>query len=69
MKSAEIIEALGGTVEVAKLCKVRPQAVSQWLGTNPKTGRERSIPAARLMYLKAVKRAVFARLESETKAA
>lgn len=69
MKSADIIEALGGTVEVSKLCKVKPQAVSQWFGTDPTTGKERSIPEARLMYLKVVKRAVFARLEADAKAA
>lgn len=69
MKSADIIEALGGTVEVSKLCKVKPQAVSQWFGTDPKTGEERSIPSARLMYLKVIKRAVFAKLESESKVA
>jgi nucleoid DNA-binding protein len=69
MKSAAIIDALGGTVEVSKLCKVKPQAVSQWFGVDPQTGKERQIPAARLMYLKAIKRAIFARLESEAKAA
>lgn len=69
MNSATIIEALGGTVEVAKLCKVKPQAVSQWFGTDPQTGSERKIPPARLMYLRVVKRAVFARLDAELKAA
>lgn len=65
MKSADIIQALGGPGEVAKLCKVKPQAVSQWFGTDPKTGAERQIPQARLMYLKVIKRALFAKLESK----
>jgi hypothetical protein len=64
MKSADIIEALGGPGEVAKLCKVRPQAVSQWYGTDPRTGKERHIPKARLMYLEVVKHAVLAGLEA-----
>jgi hypothetical protein len=63
MKSADIIQALGGPGEVAKLCKVSPQAVSQWHGMDPQTKTERRIPDARLMYLKAIKRGVFARLE------
>lgn len=65
MKSADIIQALGGPGEVAKLCKVKPQAVSQWYGIDPKTKEERTIPAARLMYLKVIKRAVFAKLEAQ----
>jgi hypothetical protein len=69
MKSADIIQALGGPGEVAKLCKVKPQAVSQWYGIDPRTGAERHIPSARLMYLRVVKRAVFARLEAKAEAA
>lgn len=68
MNSAEIIHELGGPGEVAKLCKVSPQAVSQWFGVDPQTGVERNIPAARLMFLKVAKRAVFARLEGRAKA-
>lgn len=51
MKSSEIIEALGGTVETARLCEVSPQAVSQW--------RIDGIPHAREMYLRAVRPDVF----------
>lgn len=69
MNSAAIVEALGGTAEVARLCNVRPQAVSQWFGVDPKSGNERAIPAARLMYLKVVRPVVFAQLEAEAKAA
>jgi hypothetical protein len=43
-KSSQIIDALGGTAEVARLCEVEMAAVSQW--------RNNGIPNARLMYLK-----------------
>jgi hypothetical protein len=46
-----LIDALGGTNEVAKLCDVRPQAVSQW--------RSEGIPKARLMYLRAIRPDIF----------
>jgi hypothetical protein len=42
--SSEIIDRLGGTVAVASICEVKPQAVSQW--------REKGIPKAREMYLR-----------------
>lgn len=47
-----LIDQLGGTVAVARLCEVTSQAVTQW--------RRTGIPRARLMYLRAVKPAVFA---------
>lgn len=68
MNSKDIIDALGGTVEVAKLCNVQPQAVSQWFGVDPRTGKAREIPGARLMYLKVIRPAVFAKLEAEARA-
>jgi hypothetical protein len=68
INSTAIIDALGGTVAVAKLCDVKPQAVSQWFGTDPQSGGEREIPRARLMYLKVVRPEVFTRLEAEAKA-
>jgi hypothetical protein len=43
-KSGEIIDKLGGTVEVARMFNVTKGAVSQW--------RENGIPEARMMYLK-----------------
>ncbi|MCP4103102.1 MAG: helix-turn-helix domain-containing protein [Lentisphaerae bacterium] len=50
-KQSEIIDTLGGTNAVAKLCEVRSQAVSQW--------RNNGIPKARLMYLKLARPEVF----------
>lgn len=44
MNANEIIDALGGTAEVARLCGVKPPSVTQW--------RTNGIPQARLMYLK-----------------
>ena len=46
-----IIDELGGTNAVAKLCETSPQAVSKW--------RKKGVPSARLMYLKAVRPKVF----------
>lgn len=44
MDSNQIIDALGGSTEVAKLCDVTVGAVSQW--------RHDGIPRARLQFLK-----------------
>lgn len=60
MDHEKIIAALGGTSEVARLCECTPQAVSQWFGTDPDTGKRREIPNARLMFLKVVRPDVFA---------
>ena len=65
MNSKQIIEKLGGSTAVASLCETTPQAVSQWFGIDPKTGEEREIPKARLMYLQAVRPKVFRQLKSE----
>lgn len=62
MDNEKVIAALGGTVEVARLCECTPQAVSQWFGTDPETGKQRSIPKARLLFLKAIRPAVFRNL-------
>ena len=43
---SSLIDALGGTSEAAKICKVSPQAISQW--------RLTGIPEARRMYLEVV---------------
>lgn len=51
----EIINALGGTNEVARLCEVRPPSVSEW--------RHLGIPKARMMFLRLAKPEVFAALE------
>lgn len=60
MDDREIIYALGGPSAVAKLCECTPQSVVQWSGRNPKTGAERHIPKARLMFLRVVRPDVFA---------
>lgn len=41
---SKLIDDMGGTVAVARLCAVSSQAVSKW--------RNDGIPSARLMYLK-----------------
>lgn len=51
MNHAEIIEKLGGTAEVARICEVQMPSVSEW--------KTNGIPKARLMYLKAVRPDVF----------
>ena len=60
-KSGEIIDLLGGTVEVSRLCNVTKGAVSQW--------RENGIPEARLMYLKLARPDVFDPATTDQKAA
>lgn len=55
MDSNQIIDALGGTNEVARLCEVTAQAVSQW--------RTDGIPPARLMFLKLLRPDVFPKEE------
>lgn len=54
---SSLIDALGGTAEVARLCDVSMQAVSNW--------RQDGIPKARRMYLAAVRPAAFAVLPIE----
>ena len=46
-----IIEKLGGPAQVARICEIRPQAVSQWRSTG--------IPKARLMYLQLLRPDIF----------
>jgi len=48
---SRFIDRLGGTGAVARLCEVRPPSVSEW--------RKSGIPKARLMYLRAIKTAIF----------
>lgn len=54
---SEIIDALGGTVEVARLCRVKPPSVSDW--------RKHGIPEARLMFLHLARPDVFAQKASD----
>lgn len=50
--SSELIDQLGGTRQVARICEVTSQAVSKW--------RRDGIPRARLLYLRAVRPDAFA---------
>lgn len=61
MTHENIIKSLGGTVEVSRLCECSPQAVSQWFGTDPATGKQRLIPNSRLLYLRAIRPDIFKR--------
>jgi len=55
----KIIDDLGGTSEVAKLCDCKPSSVSEW--------RVTGIPKARILYLKAIRPDVFAtQIETNT---
>lgn len=51
MDASKIIDDLGGTSEVAKLCRVKMPSVSWW--------RKQGIPEARLMYLKVIRPDIF----------
>lgn len=51
MDTNTLIDKLGGTAEVARLCEVSAQAVSQW--------RRDGIPQARLMYLRLLRPDLF----------
>lgn len=48
---SQIIDALGGTAAVARLCDVKQPSVSDW--------RKNGLPKARRMYLKAIRPDVF----------
>lgn len=52
MNASSLIDALGGTSEVARLCEVQPPSVSEW--------RQKGIPRARLKYLRLLRPDVFA---------
>lgn len=60
MDSNQIIDALGGTNEVARLFNIKPGSVSGW--------RINGIPPARLMYLQLARPDLFDKL-TEQKAA
>lgn len=47
----QIIDALGGTSETARLCEVQPPSVSEW--------RRKGIPKAQLKFLKLARPDVF----------
>jgi hypothetical protein len=48
---SKIIDALGGTAEVARICKIKPPSVSEW--------RREGIPNARRQYLALLRPEVF----------
>lgn len=56
MHPSEIIDALGGTFCVAKLCEVKPPSVSGW--------RKHGIPRARLMFLRIARPDAFKDIDS-----
>lgn len=55
MDANRIIDALGGTNAVARLCECTPASVSGW--------RKDGIPKPRLMYLRAVRPEAFSAVE------
>lgn len=48
---SEIIDALGGTVEVSRICEVKSPSVSEW--------RKTGIPRARRQYLQLLRPDIF----------
>lgn len=60
MDANTIIDALGGTGKVAKLCGITPGSVSQW--------RNKGIPHAWMKFLRAARPKTFIRLEREAAA-
>lgn len=61
MDANKIIDALGGTNEVARVCEVTAQAVSQW--------RDDGIPKARLMFLRLKRPDIFEKQKPKKEAA
>ena len=57
----EIIDALGGTSETARIFNIKPASVTGW--------REHGIPEARLMYLRAVHPDLFLKPAAQASAA
>ncbi|WGG48944.1 hypothetical protein [Rugamonas sp. DEMB1] len=51
----EIIDSLGGTSEVARLCEIQPPSVSEW--------RKNGIPKTQLKFLRLARPDVFLRLD------
>lgn len=58
---SEIIDQLGGTAEVARLCRIKPPSVSEW--------RRTGIPDARRQYLELLRPDVFGEAPAEQKRA
>jgi hypothetical protein len=51
LTDSQIIDALGGTSETARLCEVQPASVSEW--------RKYGIPKARLMFIRLARPEIF----------
>lgn len=51
LTASEIIDRLGGTTEVARICQIKPPSVSEW--------RSRGIPPARRQFLELLKPEAF----------
>ena len=61
MNDSEIIDALGGTAAVAKLCNVKSPSVSEW--------RIEGIPSARRQFLELLRPDIFRTAPAKRKAA
>lgn len=57
MDANQIIDALGGTFAVAKVCNVKPPSVSEW--------RRTGIPEARLQFLRLLRPDAFGEAAGE----
>lgn len=55
MTASEIIDELGGTSEVARLCEIKPPSVSEW--------RRTGIPKPWAKYLRAIRPDAFERVK------
>lgn len=53
-----VIDRLGGTTQVAKICDIQPPSVHEW--------RSRGIPKARLQYLRLAYPEAFEPLEAQS---
>ena len=51
MRDSKIIDQLGGTTVVARLCDIKPPSVSEW--------RRKGIPKARIQYLSLIRPDIF----------
>lgn len=54
---SQVIDRMGGSTEVARLCRIKPQAVSQW--------RRYGIPQAREDFLRLVRPGAFVDVRPE----
>lgn len=59
MNANDLIDKLGGTSEVARMCEIKPASVSEWR-------QKGEIPKARLMYLKLLRPEIFTQEQTES---